>query len=229
MARAIKLILPRWEIVIIITFFVVVLYVVLTANMNANDGLLRVCFSFHVRSNYTFVYVYINTQGNVCSYITFQIDLQRCYFSISITARAIPFVKPRSILLFLEDSDGCKNHAEEKIHLDFVGAASELRRAVESHPVNYRREKRPTNHRRPTASPIIAGLMVSPVARAASAADPAGLYRERNIPEHPRAVEAIIWSNARRALSVERSDSPKRATDARSWKIADALSRRPRK
>jgi len=56
----------------------------------------------------------------------------------------------------------------------------------------------------PTANPIIAGLMVSPVARAASAADPAsqsaGLYRERNIPEHPRIVEAIIWSNARRAL-----------------------------
>lgn len=76
---------------------------------------------------------------------------------------------------------------------------------------------------RPTANPIIAGLMVSPVARAASAADPASLYRERNIPEHPRTVEAIIWSNARRALSVERSDSPKRATDARSWKIVDAL------
>lgn len=56
--------------------------------------------------------------------------------------------------------------------------------------------------------------MVSPVARAVSAADPAsqsaGLYRERNIPEHPRTVEAIIWSN------VERSDSPKCTTDARS-------------
>lgn len=77
--------------------------------------------------------------------------------------------------------------------------------AVESHPVNYRGGGRQIIAR-PTANPIIAGLMVSPVARATAseqltqASQSAGLYQERNIPEHPRIVEAIIWSNARRAL-----------------------------
>jgi len=87
---------------------------------------------------------------------------------------------------FMWAADSEKNHAGR---FGVAGAA------VESHPVNYRGRGRQIIAG-PTANPIIAGLMVSPVARVASAADPAsqsaGLYRERNIPEHPRTVEAII-------------------------------------
>lgn len=61
-----------------------------------------------------------------------------------------------------------KKKSRGKIRRDVAGAA------VESHPVNYRGEGRQIIAE-PTANPIIAGLMVSPVARATSAADPGQL------------------------------------------------------
>lgn len=84
------------------------------------------------------------------------------------------------------------------------------RAAVESHPVNYRGGGRQQIIAGPTANPVIAygpygfameGRWREPplpqLTRLAGLIVPAGLYRERNIPEHPRTVEAIMWSNAR--------------------------------